>query len=203
MNTRDKILNSAQSLIQTRSFEGFSFQDIADQVGIRKASLYHHFPSKDDVALAVLERATDWVRAQMAKTEKQEPNKRLDAYFDTFRIIHGKGERMCPGGSFGAVFGAVSPRVQAALHRFARVHLDLLEGIVREGMECGQFKIGDQRPRDVATQIAASVQGALLVSRITSDPYILDEVVAGVRHNLGYAHQDTSQTAQLTSGMIG
>jgi hypothetical protein len=53
---------------------------------------------------------------------------------------------MCPGGSFGAVFGAVSPRVQAALHRFARVHLDLLEGIVREGMECGQFKIGEQRP---------------------------------------------------------
>jgi hypothetical protein len=65
----------------------------------------------------------------------------------------------------------------SALHRFARVHLDLLEGIVREGMECGQFKIGDQRPRDIATQIAASVQGALLVSRITSDPHILDEVV--------------------------
>jgi TetR/AcrR family transcriptional repressor of nem operon len=203
MNTRQKILNAAQGLIQTRSFEGFSFQDIADEVGIRKASLYHHFPSKDDVALAVLERATDWVLAQMAKTEGQEPSKRLDAYFDTFRIIHGKGERMCPGGSFGAVFGAVSPRVQAALHRFARVHLDLLEGIVREGMECGQFKIGDQRPRDVATQIAASVQGALLVSRITSDPHILDEVVAGVRHNLGYAHRDTSQTAQMTSAMIG
>ena len=97
MNTREKILSAAQSLIQTRSFEGFSFQDIADEVGIRKASLYHHFPSKDDVALAVLERATNWVRAQMAKTEGQEPAKRLDAYFDTFRIIHGKGERMCPG----------------------------------------------------------------------------------------------------------
>ena len=55
MDTRDKILNSAQRLIQTRSFHGFSFQDIADEVGIRKASLYHYFASKDDVALAVLE----------------------------------------------------------------------------------------------------------------------------------------------------
>ena len=146
MTTREKILNSAQSLIQTRSLEGFSFQDIADEVGIRKASLYHHFASKDDVALAVLERATEWVGAQMAKTEGQEPSERLDAYFDLFGILHGKGERMCPGGSFGAVFGAVSPRVQAALHRFARVHLDLLEGIVRGGVEHGQFKIGDQRP---------------------------------------------------------
>src|SRR6266508_1242552 len=98
MDTREKILNSAQRFIQTRSFHGFSFQDIADEVGIRKASLYHYFDSKNAIALAVLERAADWVRAQMAKTEGQEPSERLEAYFDTFRIIHGKGERMCPGG---------------------------------------------------------------------------------------------------------
>ena len=54
MNTRERILDSAQRLTQTRSFHGFSFQDIADEVGIRKASLYHHFDSKDDVAVAML-----------------------------------------------------------------------------------------------------------------------------------------------------
>ena len=120
MDTRDKILNSAQRLIQTRSFHGFSFQDIADEVGIRKASLYHYFASKDDVALAVLEGATNWVSAQMEKIEGQEPIERLEAYLDMFRVIHGKGERMCPGGSFGAVFGAVSSPLQTALHRFAQ-----------------------------------------------------------------------------------
>jgi TetR/AcrR family transcriptional repressor of nem operon len=187
MATRDKILNSAQGLIQTRSLEGFSFQDIADEVGIRKASLYHYFDSKDAIALAVLERGADWVSAKMEKVKDAEPRDRLEAYFDLFGILHGKGERMCPGGSFGSVFGAVSSRVQAALHRFARVHLDLLEEIVREGVERGQFNIGDQRPRDVATQIAAGVQGALLVSRIASDPHVLEEVVAGLRHYLGYA----------------
>ena len=56
MSTRENILDAAQDLIQTRSFHGFSFQDVADRVGIRKASLYHHFDSKDAVALAVLER---------------------------------------------------------------------------------------------------------------------------------------------------
>src|SRR6476620_6550208 len=106
METRQRILDSAQRLTQTRSFHGFSFQDIADEVGIRKASLYHYFASKDDVALAVLEGATNWVSAQMEKIEGQEPIERLEAYLDMFRVIHGKGERMCPGGSFGAVFGA-------------------------------------------------------------------------------------------------
>jgi len=197
MTTREKILNSAQGLIQTRSFEGFSFQDIADEVGIRKASLYHYFDSKDAIALAVLERGADWVSAKMEKVKEAEPRDRLEAYFDLFRILHGKGERMCPGGSFGSVFGAVSPRVQAALHRFARTHLDLLEDIVREGVERGQFTIGDQRPRDVATQIAAGVQGALLTARIASDPHVLDVSVAGLRRYLGYAYQGTPRTSQI------
>src|SRR4026207_1976617 len=52
MATREKILDAAQDLIQTRSFHGFSFQDIADRVGVRKPSLYHYFDSKDAIALA-------------------------------------------------------------------------------------------------------------------------------------------------------
>ena len=144
MTTREKILDAAQDLIQTRSFHGFSFQDVADRVGIRKASFYHYFDSKDAVALAVLERAADWVRTQSAKVDGEDPAARLEHYFEMFRDIHGKGERMCPGGSFASVFGGISSSVQSALHRFTKLHLDLLESIVREGAERGQFQ--NQRP---------------------------------------------------------
>src|SRR6188472_2065613 len=143
MSTKEKILDAAQDLIQTRSFHGFSYQDMADRVGIRKPSLYHHFDSKDAIALAVLER-----------------------YFEMFRDIHGKGERMCPGGSFASVFDGVSSSVQSTLHRFTKLHLDLLESIIREGAERGQFQIKDQRPRDVAMQILAGAQGALMIGRL-------------------------------------
>jgi TetR/AcrR family transcriptional repressor of nem operon len=187
MDKREKILNSAQRLIQTRSFHGFSFQDIADEVGIRKASLYHYFASKDDIALAVLERAAKWVRARMEMLEERDPTERLEGYFDIYRIIHGKGERMCPGGSFGAVLDAVSSPVQAALHRFTKLHLDWLEGIVRDGVERGQFQIGDQRPRDIATQIAAGIQGALVIGRLTGDRHVIDTVAAEFRNYLHYA----------------
>jgi TetR/AcrR family transcriptional repressor of nem operon len=186
MEMREKILNSAQRLVQTRSFHGFSFQDIADEVGIRKASLYHYFDSKDAVGLAVLQRATDWVSMQMEKLEGCDPTERLEGYFEIFRVIHGKGERMCPGGSFAALFDAISSPVQAALHRFAKMHLDWLESAVREGAGRGQFQIHDQRPRDVAMQIAAGIQGALLMGRLTGDPYAIDAVAAGLRSCLGY-----------------
>ena len=191
MDTRQRILDSAQRLTQTRSFHGFSFQDIADEVGVRKASLYHHFDSKDEVAVAMLKRAADWVRAELKKTEELEPKERLEAYFDIFHQIYGKGERMCPGGSFAAVFDAVSSPVQTAVHRFAKMHVDWLEDVVRDGVEQGQFTIGDQRPRDVAAQIAAAVQGALLVGRLSSDRHVLDVVVEGMRRYLGYLPKET------------
>ena len=186
METRTKILNSAQRLIQTRSFEGFSFQDIADEVGIRKASLYHHFDSKDAVAIGVLKRGADWVTGKLDATKELAPPERLERYFDLFHDLHGKAERMCPGGSFASVLGAVSPAVQRALHAFTKMHLDWLEGVVREGAELGAFEIGEQAPRDVALQIFSSVQGALLTGRLTADPGVLDAVATELRTYLRY-----------------
>lgn len=186
METRTKILNSAQRLIQTRSFEGFSFQDIADEVGIRKASLYHHFDSKDAVAIAVLKRGADWVTGRLDATKELAPPGRLERYFDLFHDLHGKAERMCPGGSFASVLGAVSPAVQRALHAFTKMHLDWLEGVVREGAALGAFEIGEQAPRDVALQIFSSVQGALLTGRLTADPGVLDAVATELRTYLRY-----------------
>src|SRR5215831_15139427 len=46
IDTSDRILDVAQRLIQARGFSGFSYADIATKVGIRKASIHHHFPTK-------------------------------------------------------------------------------------------------------------------------------------------------------------
>jgi TetR/AcrR family transcriptional repressor of nem operon len=187
MDTRNKILNSAQRLIQTRSFEGFSFQDIADEVGLRKASLYHHFESKDAIAIAVLARASSWVAARLKEADSGNARARLESYLDLFRDLGGKAERMCPGGSFAAVFGAVSPPVQRALHGFTTMQLDWLEAVVRDGAAKGEFHTGEQRPRDVATQIFANVQGALLTGRLTGDAGVIDTIATELRTYLGYA----------------
>jgi TetR/AcrR family transcriptional repressor of nem operon len=203
MDTRQKILNVAQRLIQTRSFHGFSFQDIAEEVGIRKASLYHYFESKDAVAISVLERATGWVTGELAQADGLGASDRLERYFDLFGTLHGKGERMCPGGSFASLIDAVSSPLQRAVHAFSKMHLDWLEDVVREGVEQGQFAIGPQRPRDVAVQIYAAVQGALLTARLTSDPHALDTIVAGIRRYLGYMRKDKHRTTETKIGATG
>ena len=81
----------------------------------------------------------------MKKVEGKEPTEQLEAYFDMFRTIHSKGERMCPGGSFGAVFDAVSSPVQRTLHHFSQMHLRWLEKYARVWNEVSSaFAIRDR-----------------------------------------------------------
>jgi TetR/AcrR family transcriptional regulator len=56
VEVREKILLEATRLFAARGFEGTSLQDVADAVGVKKQSVLHHFPSKEEVRRAVLER---------------------------------------------------------------------------------------------------------------------------------------------------
>ena len=55
---KDEILDIATRLFAERGYEGASMGDLAERVGLRKASLFHHYPSKDELYCAVLERLT-------------------------------------------------------------------------------------------------------------------------------------------------
>ena len=55
-DTQDQILDSAERLIQSQGYSAISYQDISNQVGIRKASIHYYFPSKGDLAAAVVKR---------------------------------------------------------------------------------------------------------------------------------------------------
>ena len=54
-DTREKLLDAADEFLRARSFAGFSFQDLARTVGIKKGSVYHHFETKEALVVAVLE----------------------------------------------------------------------------------------------------------------------------------------------------
>ena len=53
-DTRSTLLTEAETLVRGRGYSGFSYADLAEAVGIRKASIHHHFPTKTDLAIALL-----------------------------------------------------------------------------------------------------------------------------------------------------
>ena len=52
MSTYENILRITDTLIQQRGFLGFSYADLEKEIGIRKASIHHHFPRKTDLGIA-------------------------------------------------------------------------------------------------------------------------------------------------------
>ena len=87
-DARERILETAYELFSRRGIRDVGIDEVIEHAGVAKATLYRHFRSKDDLALAFLERREElwtrgWVEAE-ARRRGATPEERLLAIFDTF-----------------------------------------------------------------------------------------------------------------------
>lgn len=169
LDTRSALLAHATELIQTRGFCAFSFQDLADHVGIRKASIHHHFPSKSDLGVAVIAGMAEAVRGSWSTLEAAHPrvSDRLRATCDHLRAMAASGDRICPVGSLQAEFNALPAPVQAALRAFDGEYLATYTAWLAAGRRDGDLRFPGE-PRHMA-QVLVSVFQAVL-QRHRSNP---------------------------------
>lgn len=167
--TRDRIIAAAQELLQTRSFTGFSFDDLAKRVGIRKPSLYHYFKSKDELGVEVLTRVTERLEAVSRAAGTRSGAEQLQAYLDTMGEVLGAGEKLCPGGSFTASWGVLPNSIRASVKRMGAVHFAWISRALEQGRADGSLKGGDRSIESVARWIFATVQGGLMLARISGE----------------------------------
>ena len=95
MDTRTQILSIASDLLQRQTVNGFSLQDVADRVGIRKASLFHHYRNKEALVADVLENSLNGFRKRMQALHSQPAQRQLDAFLDIYQRHIGAGSRLC------------------------------------------------------------------------------------------------------------
>jgi len=160
--TRSQIMRVARELIQTRSYLGFSFQDIADRVGIRKASLYHHFPSKEALGAEVLRetlRAFEQWSAGLSGT----PQEQFAAYINMYRKTLRAGQAVCPAGGMTPGWDCINDEMRQAVRELRHAQVVWLSGV-----------LGALRPKDAggsladaASSVFAACQGALITARMT------------------------------------
>jgi TetR/AcrR family transcriptional repressor of nem operon len=175
--TREHILQVARELMQTRSYLGFSFQDIAGRVGIRKASLYHHFPSKEALGVEVLREATVAFQA-WAESRSGTPQRQVGSYFKMIRNGLGAGVRVCPAGALVPGWDCMNEDLRDAVRQLRAVQVRWLAGVLRQFPEP---KLADQ----TAAYVFALCQGALLSARATGQVDDFDQAVAPARVLLG------------------
>jgi TetR/AcrR family transcriptional repressor of nem operon len=175
-DTRLQILRVARSLIRTRSYLGFSFQDIADEIGIRKPSLYHHFPSKEALGVEVLQQAAQSFKAWAATTPPT-PQRKLGAYFNMYRKGLHAGHGVCPAGALATGWDCIDSELRDAVRTLRDAQISWLSDVLAAiGVRNRKYSNGD-----AAAFVFAACQGALLSARMTGAVEDFDTAVAQVR----------------------
>lgn len=154
---RDAILDAAERRARTAGYGGFSFRDLAADVGIKSASVHYHFPTKGDLAFELMERYRTSALEQLAAPETSRDA--LDSLVLLFRSAAAQNE-MCLCGALGASSAALPEPVQQSAARFSHGLVTWLKQV--PGWQ-------DELPMPPEA-IISLLEGALLLSVTARDP---------------------------------
>jgi TetR/AcrR family transcriptional regulator, transcriptional repressor for nem operon len=168
-DTKSKLLDVASQLVQTRGYNGFSFHDLADAVGIRTASIHYHFPTKADLGKALVTRYTRDFMASLGQPDAGPPDQRLCHYIGLFKAALAQG-RMCLCGMIGAEVGGVPADLGQSVAAFFLANETWLAAVYRAQGAASDVAMGQARV------MLAGLEGAMIIARTSGDMATFDQV---------------------------
>lgn len=184
MGTRELLLKEAETLARTRGYAAFSYADLAERVGIRKASVHHHFPTKEVLGVALIDGYLVDFKTALAKVREEETSAkgRLTVYSGFF--IDSLRDGLMPlCAALSAETAALPQSMRAQVSTFFELHLDWLSGVVRDGIADGEFR-ADLDVRETATMLLSVLEGASLVAWALKDSTRIEPTFAQVLASL-------------------
>lgn len=177
--TSEKILDVAQSLVVAGGYNGFSYADISDAVGIRKASIHHHFPTKAELVQVLVDRYTQ--RAEFGLKSLREhvpgPVEQLQAYLNYWqKCILDASEPFCVCAMLAAEIQMLPEPVAAHVRRHFENLAAWLTSVLKAGVEKKLFRLA-RSPEEEAQILMASVHGAMLSARALGEPSLFAAIV--------------------------
>jgi TetR/AcrR family transcriptional repressor of nem operon len=167
--TAARILDIAERLVQTRGFNGFSYADIAAELGITKASLHYHFATKAELGRTLVARYTDSFEGALQRISAEQPyaHERLRAYVKLYADVISDG-RMCLCGMVAAEYGTLPAEMQSAIRLFFEFNENWLARVLEHGSQQGHLALR-VAPRDMARMLVGALEGEMLVARTYGD----------------------------------
>ncbi len=187
IDTRDRLLQAAASLMWERSFQATGVDELCQRAKAKKGSFYHFFPSKTDLAVAAIERS--WVHVKEAFFDpifKESGSGLLQLQtlvekVDEFQlsVVAERGAFLgCPFGNLGQEMARQDERIRETLQKIFDAHCGYFEAALIRAQQAGEISAGDNRQR--AKNVFALLEGAQLLAKVANDPKIFRGVVSAV-----------------------
>ena len=169
--TFEHILTCARYLIVAGGYNGFSYADIANVVGIRKASIHHHFPNKVDLVQALVLRHRKATEEGIGNLEHAiaDPLEQLRAYIQYWeKCIEDLSAPFCVCALLAGELPILPEAVALEVRSYFRFLSAWMASVLERGMEQGAIRLA-YTPRIEAELLMATVHGAMLSARAYGD----------------------------------
>ncbi|HIK14015.1 MAG TPA: TetR/AcrR family transcriptional regulator [Leptolyngbyaceae cyanobacterium M33_DOE_097] len=163
--TAEQILDVAQDLVRRLGYSAFSYADISDQIGIRKASIHYHFPAKDELVKALVQRYRVLFQQQRQQIEQatSDPEQQLLRFAQLYQVGL-QNNQLCLCNMLTADFAVLPDAIRQELKAFFAENETWLAKVLSKWILSGTAY--SQVPVEVlAAQLLATLQGAQLLAR--------------------------------------
>ena len=183
-DTATRILDSAERFVQARGYNGFSYADVASELGVTKASLHYHFASKTDLGQALISRYSERFSGALEEIDVRwsDAPARLDAYAALYAEVL-RGHRMCLCGMLAAEYVTLPQPIKEGLTTFFDLNQAWLQRVLEQGSADGSLRL-NAPSAETARLIVSALEGAMLVARPYGEPDRFDSVVTGLLASL-------------------
>lgn len=185
--TAERLLERAEETIRTRGYSGLSFRTLADEVGIKSASVHYHFPTKTHLGVAVAGR----YQARFAQALEQiaasgsSPQTQLRRFVDIYGSeLRAGNNRLSICMMLAAEKDSLPDEVNRCVTSFYQLNLDWLETLLQ--------RLGDAQPEQRARQILALLQGAVLGAKTLTSSDYFDAAETAVMQLVGVVTEPAS-----------
>jgi TetR/AcrR family transcriptional repressor of nem operon len=170
--TKTRLLEAGVAMLLERGYSGLSVQEVLDRTGVPKGSFYHHFESKEDMALEAVDMYTSLGHALLDRclADDRPPLDRIRFFFEQLTEFYAsQGYLGCLLGALGQELSGMNEafrrKIEACMASLAGPIADCLVEAQREG-----DLSADADPRDLADILLNTWEGAALRSRLLRSP---------------------------------
>lgn len=177
VNVREAILEAARKAAQSHGYSGLNFRDLAEQVGIKSASVHYHFPTKADLGVAVARRYWENTARELEElsTASKDSEQALHAYPGIFRKSLESENRLCLCSFMAAEYDDLPEAVKVEVQAFADVNVAWLEKTLVAA------HVDPEKARARARASFSAIAGAQLMARSRADLGLFDSLVETYR----------------------
>lgn len=178
-DTRQLLITSAEHMLRSKGYSAFSYADLEKMVGIKKASIHHHFPKKEDLGVLIIESHIAATIVNLDEINQRIPKAidKLDEFVAIFKLATADGSLpLC--GSLAAEVVLLPEKMQFLTRKYLALQLEWLKDTIEQGITEGDF-ITESSATQLAYQLLSLMEGSSFIRCALQNSIEIDSAVIG------------------------